>query len=169
MRGIVNSNHKEQRMIITTRPLQPQDHAFVLALVPRFTAFAVPPWRSRADIDTTNQRTLAAALNDLPQDTLWRIAQDDAGTALGFVHVETHTDYFSGEAYGYIADIAIAAAGEGRGVGQVLMQAAEAWARERGYRFVALNVFAANERARQLYARLGYSEEVVKYVKPLHE
>ena len=40
-------------------------------------------------------------------------------------------------------------------------------ARERGAVSMSLNVFTANERARALYARLGFHEEVIRAVRPL--
>jgi RimJ/RimL family protein N-acetyltransferase len=52
-------------------------------------------------------------------------------------------------------------------VGRVLMDAAEAWAREHKLEMLSLNVFAANERARRVYERLGYTPETLRYVKPL--
>jgi len=44
----------------------------------------------------------------------------------------------------------------GQGVGEALMQAAEAWARERGAEQVVLDMAAANDGARRFYERLGY-------------
>ncbi len=61
----------------------------------------------------------------------------------------------------------VAPGGEGRGAGRALMAAAEEWARGRGYRLLTLNAFSRNTRARRLYERLGYGEDMVKYVKEL--
>jgi RimJ/RimL family protein N-acetyltransferase len=47
------------------------------------------------------------------------------------------------------------------------MDAAEAWSARRGYSQVTLNVFATNERARAVYARLGYEPELVRYRKSI--
>jgi len=63
--------------------------------------------------------------------------------------------------------LAVETASQGQGVGRLLMDAAEAWARSRGYRRITLNVFAQNERARQIYERLGYEPETVHYLKEL--
>jgi RimJ/RimL family protein N-acetyltransferase len=52
-------------------------------------------------------------------------------------------------------------------VGRLLMDAAEDWAREKGYQRLTLDVFAGNERARRVYEKNGFTEEVVKYVKPV--
>ena len=54
-----------------------------------------------------------------------------------------------------------------RGVGRALIQEVEAWARESGYRFLTLNVFARNLEARRFYEHNGFIEDTVKYLKPL--
>jgi hypothetical protein len=48
-----------------------------------------------------------------------------------------------------------------------LAEAGEAWARQRGYRVLALAVFAGNARARSFYGRLVYSEGSLSMVKDL--
>lgn len=42
-----------------------------------------------------------------------------------------------------------------------------ALARSRGYRWLTLNVFAENLRAREVYKRLGYGEDFLKCIKEL--
>jgi GNAT superfamily N-acetyltransferase len=56
---------------------------------------------------------------------------------------------------------------EGRGVGSVLIAKGEEWARAQGYRWLTLSVFAQNVRARDVYKRLGYGEDTMKYIKEL--
>ena len=58
--------------------------------------------------------------------------------------------------------LTVAASHRGRGVGRALMLAAEDWARKAGVERLTLTVFAHNERARRLYASLGYVEEGVR-------
>ncbi|MGK9199818.1 GNAT family N-acetyltransferase [Sinorhizobium meliloti] len=55
-----------------------------------------------------------------------------------------------------ISDIWVAPAFEGRGAGSALIKALEAQIAERGYRQASIQVAAQNERALQLYQRLGY-------------
>jgi len=93
--------------------------------------------------------------------------EDSGGKLLGFIHLQTQTDYFTQEQHGRISDVIVSAEGEGKGVGQALMQAGEDWARRRGYRMLTLNVFTQNHRARNFYQRLGYGEDTMKYVKRL--
>ncbi len=154
-------------MTVHIRPAHSGDHAFILSLTPRFSEFGPPAWRTAAEIDAANEAALRKALEQAGDGEIFLIAEDEQGAALGFIHLQTQEDYFNGRPYGYISDVAVAAAGQGRGAGKALMAAAEAWSRECGHALLALYVFAANERARAFYESLGYAEEVVKYVKPL--
>lgn len=154
-------------MEIQIRPAQTSDHPFILSLVPRFSEFELPPWRTRATLDATNRRTLSEALTSPDQQETVLIAEDSQGAALGFIHLQTNVDYFTGESYGYISDIAVAAAGEGRGVGRALIAAAERWASSAGLGLLMLHVFAGNERARRLYEQLGFAPDITRYAKQL--
>ena len=49
----------------------------------------------------------------------------------------------------------------------MLIKKAEDWAKSHGLRWLTLNVFAKNENARNVYERLGYGEDILKYVKTL--
>ena len=98
--------------------------------------------------------------------TLIFVAEDEQGERLGFATV-SHDIHFAGEGQAYIGELATSAAAEGRGVGQALAQACERWAREQGYRILALATGAANERAPGFYRHLGYLDEDIRLVKML--
>jgi ribosomal protein S18 acetylase RimI-like enzyme len=93
------------------------------------------------------------------------VAEDENGKLAGFIHLQAENDYFRNEKYGYISDLAVDASFEGQGIGRKLLDTAEEWARAKGYRLLALYVFSGNRRARQLYEKYGFTEEVIKYVK----
>jgi GNAT superfamily N-acetyltransferase len=81
--------------------------------------------------------------------------------------LEEKQDYFTGVRHGHIGILAVTETAEGRGAGGALMRAAEAWARDRGYPALTLNVFDANQRARRMYEHFGFRPDTVKYLKPL--
>jgi GNAT superfamily N-acetyltransferase len=56
---------------------------------------------------------------------------------------------------------------EGRGVARLLVETVENWARLSGSRFLSLNVFAGNERARSFYEHAAFRLDTLRYVKPL--
>lgn len=82
------------------------------------------------------------------------------GRVVGVVEIAIVTPGLPGGAMRRIpsADLGIAVlpAWRGRGIGERLMQAAEAWAREHGAERVVLDLASANEGARRFYERLGY-------------
>ncbi len=149
------------------RPARDGDRPFILGLAPRLAEFALPPWRSAGEVAQGEARTLAAALSVLPADSELLVAESPDGERLGFVFLETDTDYFRGTPHAHVGILAVDRAAEGRGVAGALMHAAEEWARSRGYEMIALNVFEGNSRARAVYQRLGYLPETLRYVKPL--
>lgn len=154
-------------MTIHIRTFLPADQDFVLSLVSRFTSFDLPPWRTREEIDSFNHAALQKAMTEPEAETALLVAEDETEGLAGFIYLTTEKDYFTGEKQGYISDIAVAAGFEGRGVARLLLDAADEWARSKGYGAIFLNVFAGNQRARRLYEKNGFAEEVVKYVKPV--
>ena len=68
---------------------------------------------------------------------------------------------------GALIGIAVDEGWRGRGIGTALMDAAEAWARGRGYDTLELDVADPNGDARRLYERLGYGLVAHTLVKPL--
>ena len=156
-------------MPVTVRPALAADRDFVLGLVPRLRAFGAPPLRPAAALDDAERRALEVALDALPLPegaATLLVAELDAAPA-GVAYAEAATDYFTGERHGHLAILAVAESGEGRGVGRALLAAVEAWSAAQGHRFVTLNVFAANARARAVYERAGYAPDTVRYAKEL--
>ena len=156
-------------MTVRLRAAGAADLPFMLSLAPRLAEFGLPPWRTAAQVVEAERRALSRALEDGSPDAPVLLAEEADGLPLGFVYVETQTDYFTGRAHAHVAILAIADQAEGRGVGRALLDAAEAWARRRGDPFITLNVFARNARARAVYERLGYGPETLRYVKPLEQ
>ena len=152
-------------MNIYIRQFQPSDHDFIMSLTTRFSEIDLPAWRSKPDIDHTNQLALQKAMHVPEPDSMIFIAQSEDGRPAGFIHLQTQIDYFNGQDHGYISDLAVDIAFEGQGVARALMNKAEEWALQRGFNLLTLYVFAGNARARQLYEKNGFQPEVIKYAK----
>jgi GNAT superfamily N-acetyltransferase len=148
------------------RPATSEDRAAILALVPRLSSVGVPPWRDVDQIVATDAETVSHTL-EIPQAESRVLVAESEGALLGFIHLTTIADYYTGEQVGHVADIVVSPHCEGRGVGRALMGAGEEWARSRGYPMMTLNVLVENEGPRAVYEKLGYSAEWVKYVKVL--
>lgn len=151
---------------VRVRLARATDRDFVVATAARLAAFEVPPWRKGEEIVGGEVRTLTEFFASAVPGSTLLVAEEGEGP-LGFVYLERVEDYFSLEQHGHVGILAVAERAEGRGVGSLLLQSAEAWARERGYRRLSLNVFETNRRARALYDRHGYAVETLRYAKTL--
>lgn len=120
-------------------------------------------------MDEAVARAIGAALESRGADSAVFVAEGESGRPLGFLHVHTGTDFFTGEEHGHVSDVVTAPGEEGRGVGRMLMAAAEEWSRRRGHRLLTLNVFEDNVRPRELYRRLGYAPDTIRMVKVLRD
>jgi GNAT superfamily N-acetyltransferase len=80
----------------------------------------------------------------------------------------------------HLHQLGVEPAAQSRGIGRALIEACEAWARERGYRAIALDTAMPATHLRQRYAALGYADadsvqwkgkryRTVIMVKPLQE
>src|SRR5215207_541912 len=156
-------------MRITVRVARPADRDFVVSLVPRLRAFGPPPLRPPDAVDRAEREALERALDTPPEGSALLVAERDGADPVGVLYLETATDYFTQERHGHISILIVSELGEGHGVGRALLQAAEAWGAERGHRFLTLNVFGGNARARLLYERAGYAVDTVRYAKALPE
>jgi ribosomal protein S18 acetylase RimI-like enzyme len=152
-------------MTIRIRPYKPTDSEFILSLVGRFSEFELPAWRTSDEVDRTNQSSIQEALKQLEADSAIFVAEETGGTLAGFIHLQTQMDYFNGEKHAYISDVAVDAAFEGKGIGRLLLETAENWARSKDYHLLTLYVFAGNTRAQRLYEKHGFQQEVIKYGK----
>jgi GNAT superfamily N-acetyltransferase len=145
------------------RAARPDDAAFVTGLVPRFVEHGVAGGHSRDEVVRGTERVLRDALAHAAADELFLIAEDERAEPAGFVYAVTHDDFFTGEPYAHVSEIATVRSGDG--VGTALMEAVERWARERGYRIVTLNVIEENTKAARFYERLAYGHHYRQLIK----
>ncbi len=150
---------------------EPGDAPAVIAQLPRLAAFDHPPrldsedfWRGDAE---TVRRWRDGGEPDcfiiLARAAAGDLAGDLAGTAL----VRLMPEVMSQHASSHLEALTVAEGFEGQGIGAGLIAAAEREAKERGALSITLNVFRRNERARQLYDRLGFEQEIHRCIKML--
>ena len=156
-------------MTFRIRNARRDDLASLVALVPRLRAFGSQPLRTDAELDGAEVLTLTRAVDALAEHALLLVAERTAATpsVVGVAYAETSVDYFTREKHGHLGILAVSREAEGKGAGRALMHAVESWAAGRGYRFITLNVFAQNERARMVYERAGYAADTIRYAKPV--
>lgn len=164
--AVISSDCASVASDMRIRPARAEDKEFITSLLPRLSEFG-PPWRDAARMAATDIEVLSDALSLRPHGNEVFVAEDEGGNGLGFIHLRAATDYYNPEEHGHVADLVVAPSAEGRGVARALLEKGDEWARGRGYRWLTLSVFAQNLRARGLYERAGYGEDMVKYVKEL--
>src|SRR3970282_2118821 len=87
------------------------------------------------------------------------VAEDPAGTLLGYIVVGPGGGFLTPESCGFIFDVWVAPDHRGTGIGKSLVTWAIDWARGRGYRKIKLEVAESNPRARRLYEEIGFRPE----------
>ena len=153
---------------ITIRAARAEDEPFLVSLSERLADFPVPSWRTPHEIGAADHAILLHALHQPSAESMIRLAEDaSARRPLGYVFATSRRDYFTGQPHAHIEILVLTPEAQGRGVGRILMDDAENWARNLGYSRVTLNVFDTNTRAKGLYEHLGYQPETVHYLKDL--
>jgi GNAT superfamily N-acetyltransferase len=159
-------SHDPVRPVMRVRGARDADLTFVLEIAARLAAFGPPRWRTVDEIVEAEARTLRDFFESSDEGSRLLIAEEGQ-QRLGFALLEELRDYFTLERHGHIGILAVTDGAEGRGAGGALVRAAEAWARQRGYRTLTLNVFNGNSHARDVYEHLGFEPDTIKYIKAL--
>lgn len=144
-----------------------EDRRFIEGLNSRLTDVIKAPTHSSSDVQSFQEAFTATAweLDDGKGATF--LAVDKTGDRTGYVNVREGSDEVLGEACGYIALLAVKQEHEGRGIAKALVERAEQWAREMGFRRLALDVFASNDHALKFYERAGFQPETIRVIKRL--
>jgi|SRR5262245_34407899 len=142
------------------------DEPAILALADRLAAFG-PTTREAIEIAQRERRALAEALSQPSDSSSLLVAEQSPLGLIGVIHLDTRRDYFTDQAHGYVAILAVAREAEGQGIGRALLEAAERWARAKGFTKVTLAVFTDNRRAKDVYQRLGWRPELETWYKSL--
>jgi ribosomal protein S18 acetylase RimI-like enzyme len=151
-------------MSIVIRKYKNGDLQEIISLIPRFSEFELPKWRNEEDISKKTKNLIEESVNDLSEDAEMFIAEENQ-VILGFILLLTRKDFFTDESHGYISDIAVKKEYEGRGVGRMLLEAAENWAKNKGYRLIVLHALIGNERAKKIYEKFGFEKDNIQYTK----
>ncbi|HKI87099.1 MAG TPA: GNAT family N-acetyltransferase [Thermoanaerobaculia bacterium] len=152
---------------LTVRSARAEDRDVVLRQAARLASFETPAWRPGEEIVSGERRTLARFFSDPLEGERLLLAVGEAGAVRGFVFLETVEDYFTQARHGHVGMLVVSEGFEGQGVGSALMRAAEEWGRQHDFDRLSLNVFATNHRALELYHRLGYVPETLRFIKLL--
>ncbi len=150
---------------IYVRLAHADDDDFILGLAPRFVEFDLPAWRKRGETLAGIRRDIELHLRTLPPGSHLYVAEDEAGERLGFLHLQTRKDFFTGAQNCHISDLVVAAAHEGVGAAGAMLDFAESWAKEHRCRHLTLGVFPGNAHARAVYEKHGFGVEILSMAK----
>jgi ribosomal protein S18 acetylase RimI-like enzyme len=152
--------------VVIVRLYEPRDRELVLRLAERLQE-GVAPWRDATAVGAAVEEWVREAVDSDASERRAVFVAEEGGEVVGFVTMSTRR-YFGGDLDAYVGELVVDRRAEGRGVGRMLMTAAEDWARGQGLAHISLDTGAANAHARAFYRALGYEEEDIKLTKPLH-
>ena len=145
----------------------PEDADFIAAHAYRLLDFGPPEWRDKEPMTRADIKHIITAMQSNDPDIAVFIAIDDKGEPCGFLHLTMQNDYYTREQHAHITDIVVVKKAEGKGVGKLLLQKADDWAREKNSRWITLNAFEGNTHAQAVYEKAGFKKEWIKYLKEL--
>jgi GNAT superfamily N-acetyltransferase len=151
---------------IIIRTADETDHPFIFELSPYLSEVAELSWHTEDIMRVMQDNYIAEMLAKTSQPAETLIAEVN-NISLGFVHVRTYIDSISGETSGTIPLLAVSPKSQGLGVGKVLIEHAEQWAKNLGCRLLHLEVFANNKKAAGFYQNIGFKAETVHMIKPI--
>jgi GNAT superfamily N-acetyltransferase len=152
---------------LTIRSFREGDRQALLDLSTRLSE-GVAPWIDANSMASVARAWVEGSIAAIGQEATVLVATDNDARCLGFASVACKT-HFTGVRQAYIGELAVAQEVEGRGIGRVLVEAAEQWASERSCRYVTLETGVGNQPARSFYGRLGFLEESVTLTKVLDQ
>ena len=140
------------------RPMMREDYPAVQTLYRELffeMAAIAPTYIQAADQDV---EYLDAVLDSDEDDVL---VADEEGTILGFVVLQTQLTppipCMVRYRFAALMDLMVRPDARNKGIGTALIDAAKAWTRQNGLRFLELDVWSGNQRARSLYEREGFA------------
>jgi len=83
------------------------------------------------------------------------VAEDEAGHVVGWTHVVARS-FLESDPYAELAGLVVDRTARRRGVGHILVSAAETWAAERGYATMRVRSNVKRAEARPFYEGMGY-------------
>jgi ribosomal protein S18 acetylase RimI-like enzyme len=163
---MTNIQEGSMENLVVIREAQESDHRFIFELSPYLAEVAQIEWHSDDVIQKMQDDYIFEMLAESTQPNITFIAEIN-NDRLGFIHVRTHKDGISGENSGTIPLLAVSPKSQGLGIGKLLIEHGEKWAKNLGCRLLHLEVFANNKKAESFYQNLGFKPETVHMIKPI--
>ena len=137
----------------------------VLKLLPRLAGFQIPKQRKPEEFWQGDAVLVKQHFDEKHMDTRIWIAVDETDHVLGTLLLRFNQDPLNEQTNAHVEVLAVSQQAEGNGVASQLLKIAEAETRKQQALSLSLNVFSNNERARSLYQKFGFDEEIIRCIK----
>ena len=137
-----------------------RDGGNVIALLPRLAEFNHPERLAAEDFWCSDVETVRRWQRGDEPNCFIMLARVKPEDLVGAALVRMMPEVMSRHPSCHLEALIVDSAFEGHGVGTALIAAAKCEAKNRGALSMTLNVFETNHRARRLYDRLGFYEEI---------
>ncbi|MEM7277957.1 MAG: GNAT family N-acetyltransferase [Pseudomonadota bacterium] len=152
---------------LTVAPANPGDYDAMQSLMPRLAEFELPAHRKPRDLWRHDAELLERWKQGKAEQCLVYLAKHANGDLLGMAITTLRPELLSGEPSAHLEALVVAEQAQGKGIAGALIDASEKAAAEAGALSITLNVFGLNKRARAVYARAGFDEELIRCSKQL--
>ena len=143
------------------------DGEAMLALFPRLADFEIPESRTAEHLWVHDAAMMRDWIGGKTDGCLVQVAENEQGEIVGLAMLTLRPELLSHEPSAHLEAIAVADGVEGKGIGKMLLRAAEDEAVAHGAQTITLHVFSSNKRARGFYEHSGYDGELMRYIKPI--
>ena len=142
-----------------------EDGEKMYAMLPRLAAFQLPNKRTPKDTYSGDAKMLRKWIDGEEHDCFVYVAVDKANIVLGWSYVRMQAEFMSYEPGCHLEVILVDETAAGNGIGQALLEISETEAKKRGAQSMTLHVWKNNIRARSIYEKNGFTDELSRYVK----
>lgn len=157
----------EKSGAFTLREATPADGNALIALLPQLAAFELPPKREPEHLWHGDRDMIQDWLAGNRPECFATVAVADDGSIGGYAFVSMREELLSHAPSAHLEVLVVASDARRAGLGARLCADVEAEAKTRGATSMTLHVFGNNKRARALYAKIGYDEELIRTIKHL--
>ena len=137
----------------------------VLKLLPRLADFPIPNKRKPKEFWQDDAVLVKQHFVEKNRGTRIWIAVDETDHILGTLLLRFNQDPLNEQTNAHVEVLAVSEQAEGNGVASRLLEMAEVEPRKHQALSLSLNVFSNNERARSLYRKFGFDEEMIRCIK----
>ena len=137
----------------------------IYEIIKRLAEFELPAKRTPDMFWSEDAALFAQWAAGAAEQIFVHVAQSDTGEIWGVAMASMGEEFFDHSPSTHLEVVAVATQADGRGVGKALLANVETEAKKRGAGSLSLHVVGNNHRARHVYKKLGFNEELIRCIK----